>query len=80
MRRLVRSGTVTAFQLWIPYNLGLVATHFAVGVKQGKIKNTAGKTFTLPGLEKITVREHSVIWTQAELTTFDRSNIDRFNF
>lgn len=80
MRRWVHNGTVSSFQLWIPYNLGLVATYFAAGVKQGKIKNKAGKTFTVPGLEKMTVREHNVIWSQPQLTTFDRANIDRYNF
>jgi len=80
MRRFVHNGTVTAFQLWSPYNEGLLAAHFAVGVKQGKIRNTPGASFEVPGVGKVTVREHGVIYTQSELTTFDRSNIDHFKF
>lgn len=80
MRPFIKDGTLTAFQLWSPYNEGLLAAHFAIGVKQGTIENTPGSTFEVPGLGKITIGENNIINTQADLTTFDASNIDQFNF
>jgi len=81
MRRFVDNGTVTAFQLWSPYNVGLLAAHFAVGVRRGNIRNKPGKTFTVPGLEKkFKVLERSMIYAHDCLRTFDRQNIAQFNF
>ncbi len=80
MRRFIQNGTVKAFQLWSPYNEGLLASYFAVGVKSGSIANKPGTSFQVPGLGTVTVGDHDVINTQAELTTFDRSNIDSFHF
>ena len=39
MRDFIKDGTVTAFQLWSPYNEGWLAAHFAVGVLGCTIKN-----------------------------------------
>jgi rhamnose transport system substrate-binding protein len=80
MRPFIKDGTVKAFQLWSPYNEGLLAAHFAAGVRSGKIKNEPGTSFEVPGLGKATIGKDNVINTQAELTTFDASNIDKFNF
>jgi rhamnose transport system substrate-binding protein len=80
MRPFVKDGTVKAFQLWSPYNEGWLAAHFAVGLKNGTIKDEVGQSFEVPNLGKLTIGEHNVINTQAELTTFDASNIDKFNF
>jgi rhamnose transport system substrate-binding protein len=80
MRPFVKDGTVKAFQLWSPYNEGLLAAYFAVGVKNGTIKNTVGTTFDVPGVGTATIGPNNVINTQAQLTTFDASNIDQFNF
>ena len=80
MRRFVQDGTVTAFQLWSPYNEGLLAAYFAVGVKNGTVANKPGTTFPVPGLGTVTVGPDNVINTQAELTTFDKTNIDQYHF
>jgi rhamnose transport system substrate-binding protein len=80
MRTFLHKGTVSAFQLWNPHHIGTVAAHFAVGVQQGKIRNAPGKSFKVVGLDNIAIHERQVIYTQAELTTFDRTNIDRFSF
>jgi rhamnose transport system substrate-binding protein len=80
MRDFVKDGTVKAFQLWSPYNEGWLAAHFAVGVKNGTIKNQVGEKFEVPNLGTITIGEKNVINTQAELTTFDAKNIDEFDF
>jgi rhamnose transport system substrate-binding protein len=80
MRDFVKDGTVTAFQLWSPYNEGWLAAHFAKGVKEGTIKNEVGATFEVPNLGTVTINAGNAINTQAELTTFNAENIDEFNF
>ncbi|WP_055046656.1 substrate-binding domain-containing protein [Devosia sp. A16] len=80
MRDFVKDGTVKAFQLWSPYNEGWLAAHFALGVLDGSIKNEVGNTFEVPNLGTITINDKNAMNTQAELTTFDASNIDDFNF
>ncbi|MEX1181217.1 MAG: substrate-binding domain-containing protein [Cucumibacter sp.] len=80
MRDFIKDGTVTAFQLWSPYNEGWLAAHFAVGVKNGTITNEVGATFDVPNLGTRTINPNNSINTQSELTTFDASNIDDFTF
>jgi len=80
MRDFVKDGTVSAFQLWSPYNEGWLAAHFAKGVLDGTIANEVGGTFDVPDLGTITINENNMINTQAELTVFDATNIDEFDF
>lgn len=80
MRDFIKDGTVKAFQLWSPYNEGLVAVYFAKGVLDGTIKNEVGQSFDVPGLGTVTIAENNSMIAQEELTTFDASNIDNFNF
>ncbi len=80
MKDFIKDGTVKAFQLWSPYNEGWLAVHFALGVLDGTIKNEVGSTFEVENLGKITIAEKNAMNTQAELTTFDASNIDNYNF
>ncbi len=80
MRDFVKDGTVTAFQLWSPYNEGWLAVHFALGLLDGSIKNEVGGTFEVPNLGTITINANNSMNTQAELTTFNAANIDDFNF
>ena len=80
MRDFVKDGTVTAFQLWSPYNEGWLAVHFALGVLDGSIKNEVGGTFDVPNLGTVTINANNSINTQAELTTFNAANIDEFDF
>jgi rhamnose transport system substrate-binding protein len=80
MRPFVKDGTVKAFQLWLQYNEGLMSAYFAVGVKNGTIKNEVGTTFNVPGIGTTTIGPNHVMYAQPQLTTFDASNIDQFNF
>ena len=80
MRDFVKDGTVSAFQLWSPYNEGWLAVHFALGVLDGSIKNEVGATFDVPNLGTITINANNAMNTQAELTTFNAENIDNFDF
>lgn len=80
MRRFVKNGTVRAFQLWSPYREGLLGAYFAVGMKEGRIRNRPGAQFDVPGVGHVTILRNNVIYTQSDLTVFDRSNIDQFQF
>lgn len=80
MRDFVKDGTVSAFQLWSPYNEGWLAAYFADGVLNKTIKNEVGQKFDVPTLGSITIVDKNVMNTQAELTKFDKSNIDQFKF
>ena len=80
MRDFIKDGTVSAFQLWSPYNEGWLAVHFALGVLDGSIKNEVGETFEVPDLGTITINDKNAMNTQAELTKFDATNIDDFDF
>ena len=80
MRDFVKDGTVEGFQLWSPYNEGWLAAHFAVGLKNGSMKNEVGSTCKVPNLGTITINDGNSINTQAALTTFNAANIDDFNF
>ena len=80
MRDFIKDGTVSAFQLWSPYNEGWLAVHFALGVLDGSIKNEVGETFEVPDLGTITINDKNAMNTQAELTKFDAANIDEFDF
>ena len=80
MRDFVKDGTVSAFQLWSPYNEGWLAVHFALGVLDGSIKNEVGETIEVPDLGTITINDKNAMNTQAELTKFDAANIDEFDF
>ena len=80
MSDFIKDGTVDAFQLWSPYNQGWLAAHFAVGLKDGTMKNEVGSEFDVPELGTITINENNSINTQAALTTFNADNIDDFNF
>lgn len=80
MRRFIENGTVEAFQLWSPYNQGVLAATFALGVSDGSITIEPGATFDVEGLGTIEVGEDNVILTQGQPTTFDASNIADFNF
>lgn len=80
MRDFIKDGTVTAFQLWSPYNEGWLAVHFGLGVLDGTIKNEVGSTFEVPDLGTIKIDPLNSINTQSTLTTFNADNIDEFSF
>ena len=81
MRDFVKDGTVKAFQLWSPYNEGWLAALLRRRRAQAARSRTkSGRPSRFPNLGTITIGDKNVMNTQAELTTFDASNIDDFNF
>jgi rhamnose transport system substrate-binding protein len=79
MRAFVKNGTVKAFQLWDPGQLGYLAAYAAAALSSGTISGKEGESFDAGKLGKRTVGPQGEI-ILGPPTTFDSSNIDNFNF
>lgn len=79
MREFVKNGTVKAFQLWDPGQLGYLAAYAAANLASGAIAGKPGETFEAGKLGKRTIGKDGEV-ILGPPTTFDASNIDRFNF
>ncbi len=84
MKSYIKDGTVTAFELWNPSDLGYLAGYAAASLASGVTTMDAGNSFgagklgtykILPATDKTGV---SVVLGPP--TVFDASNIDQFNF
>jgi rhamnose transport system substrate-binding protein len=79
MRKFVKDGTVTAFELWDPAKLGQLAGYAAAALASGQISGQQGDSFTAGALGKKTVGTNGEVLLGPP-TVFDKSNIDEFNF
>jgi len=79
MREFVKDGTVTAFALWNPEDLGYLAAYAAAALAGGVIDGEPGDTFEAGRLGEYTVEEGGEI-VLGPPTVFDESNIDDFDF
>ncbi|MCW5184758.1 rhamnose ABC transporter substrate-binding protein [Burkholderia cenocepacia] len=79
MRAFVKSGTVKAFQLWDPGQLGYLAAYAAANLASGAISGKEGESFEAGKLGKRTIGKSGEV-ILGPPTTFDASNIDQFNF
>jgi rhamnose transport system substrate-binding protein len=84
MKPYIKDGTVKAFELWNPNDLGYLAGYAAASLASGVASTTTGSTFTAGKLGSYTVLAPagptgpSVVLGPP--TVFDNSNIDQFNF
>jgi rhamnose transport system substrate-binding protein len=79
MRKFVKDGTVTAFELWDPAKLGELAGYAAAALASGQITGQQGDTFNAGSMGKKTVGTDGTV-VLGPPTVFDKSNIDKFNF
>jgi rhamnose transport system substrate-binding protein len=79
LKKFVSDGTITAFELWNPANLGYLAAYAGVLFASGKITGTAGQTFTAGKLGKFTIGAGNTVLLGPPFV-FDKSNISQFNF
>lgn len=79
LRQYVKDGTIKAFELWDPGNLGYLAYCVAALLVEGKIKGNVGETFTAGKLGNFTIGANNVVLLGPP-TIFNSSNIDQFNF
>jgi rhamnose transport system substrate-binding protein len=79
MKKYVDDGTVTAFELWNPANLGYLAAYASVELASKAITNATGQSFVAGKLGKFTVGADHTILLGAPYV-FNKSNIAKFNF
>ncbi|GLU33804.1 rhamnose ABC transporter substrate-binding protein [Trinickia caryophylli] len=79
MRAFIKNGTVKAFQLWDPGQLGYLAAYAAANLASGAISGKEGESFEAGKLGKRTIGKDGEI-ILGPPTTFDAGNIDNFNF
>jgi rhamnose transport system substrate-binding protein len=79
LKKYVLNGTVPAFELWNPADLGYLAAQVAVQLASGTITNAQGQSFTAGRLGKYKVGAgHTVLLGKPFV--FNKSNVARFNF
>jgi len=79
MRAYVKDGTVKAFALWNPADLGYLAAYAAGALASGLITGKEGDTFTAGKLGKYTVGANATVLL-GDPFTFNAGNIEQFNF
>ncbi len=79
MRDYVKDGTVASFALWNPGDLGYLATYTAAALANGDITGEEGESFEAGELGTFEVGADGVVLL-GEPFTFDKSNIDDFDF
>ena len=79
MREYVEDGTVTAFALWNPADLGYLAAYAAKALIEGDITGAEGDTFEAGKLGDYTVGADGVVLL-GDPFVFNADNIDDFDF
>jgi rhamnose transport system substrate-binding protein len=79
MRDYVKNGTVESFALWNPGDLGYLATYAAAALANGDISGKEGDSFEAGDLGTFEVGPDATVLL-GEPFTFDKSNIDDFDF
>jgi rhamnose transport system substrate-binding protein len=79
MRKFVKDGTVDEFQLWVPKDVGYLAGQAAAALVSGRITGKEGEKFDAGRLGEYTIGANGEI-VLGPLTTFNKDNIDEFDF
>src|SRR5215813_9163984 len=79
LKKYVADGTVKAFELWNPADLGYLAGYAAVNFASKKITNASGQFFTAGKLGKYMVGAERTILLGPPFV-FTKANISKFNF
>lgn len=79
MREYVKDGTVTAFALWNPEDLGYLAAYASAALIKGEITGKEGDTFEAGKLGSYTVGKDATVLL-GDPYVFNADNIDDFDF
>jgi rhamnose transport system substrate-binding protein len=79
MRKFVKDGTVTGFELWDPGKLGSLAGYAAAALASGKITGKAGDSFDAGDMGTKQVGANGEVLLGPP-TVFNKANIDQFKF
>jgi len=79
LKKYVADGTVPAFELWNPADLGYLAAYAAVNLASKTITGASGQSFTAGKLGKYTVGADNTILLGPPFV-FTKANVNSFNF
>ena len=79
MKKFVKDGTVKAFELWNPANLGYLAAYAAANLQSKTITGKTGDKFSAGKLGSYKVGPDNTV-VLGPPTVFTKKNIDKFNF
>ena len=79
LRKWVKNGTIEAFELWNPADLGYLAAYAAVNHASGRITGTAGQTFKAGRLGTYKIGAKRTVLLGPPFV-FNKANIDQFRF
>jgi rhamnose transport system substrate-binding protein len=79
MRSYVKDGTVKAFALWNPADLGYLAAYAGAALASGQITGAKGEKLEAGKLGEKTIEANGVVLLGPP-TEFTAENIDKFNF
>ena len=79
LRKYVKDGTIEAFELWNPADLGYLAAYAAVNYASGTITGKAGQTFKAGRLGNYKVGAKNTVLLGPPFV-FNKANIDKFRF
>ncbi|MFG2073941.1 rhamnose transport system substrate-binding protein [Nonomuraea maritima] len=79
LRKFVKDGTIEAFELWSPADLGYLAAYSAAALASGQITGAEGETFKAGKLGDYTIGAKGEVLL-GKPTVFNADNIDDFDF
>jgi rhamnose transport system substrate-binding protein len=79
LREYVKDGTIEAFALWNPVDLGYLVTYVTHRLIEGEIEGKAGETFSAGRLGDYEIQEGGVVLLGPPFE-FNKENIDDFSF
>jgi rhamnose transport system substrate-binding protein len=79
LRKFVKDGTITAFELWDPGKLGELAGYAAAALASGQITGQQGDSFDAGDMGKKQVGADGEVLLGPP-TVFNKANIDQFDF
>lgn len=81
MKKFILDGTVKEYQLWNVANMGVVSA-YVLGQSLNGVTFPPGKTFQVPGsgLGTLKVSSDGDIYCQPGMTTFNKANVNQYNF
>ncbi|WP_431916037.1 rhamnose ABC transporter substrate-binding protein [Nonomuraea jabiensis] len=79
LRKFVKDGTIEAFELWHPADLGYLASYAAAALASGQITGAEGEKFKAGKLGEYTIGAKGEVLL-GKPTVFNKDNIDKFDF
>lgn len=79
LKKFVTNGVIAEFQLWSPKDMGSLAAYLGTAAKNKKIDLKFGTEVEGPKGAKFKLNDKGVVFA-GDLVTFDKANIDKFNF